>query len=86
MFKLDYRKVTDDVNLQPHIEANPACGNPRIPASEIPIQFMMINESICEDNVRAAEKDFLLENSETRDREMLKSIIPDDLGWRLSKL
>jgi len=86
MFRLDYRKITDDVNLQSHIRSIASCGTPKIPASEIPIQFVMIDKRICEENVKAVEKDFSVHNSETEDCALLKKIVPEDLGFRLLKL
>jgi hypothetical protein len=85
MFRLNYRKITDDVNLQSHIRST-ASSTPKLPTSEIPIQFQMFDERICEENVKAIEKDFSVHNSETEDCALLKKNIPEDLGFRLLNL
>ena len=86
MFRLTYRKITDDVNLARHIQSHASEGVEKIPTSEMPIQFQIFNETICEENIRVAEKDFSLHNSETEDVALLKKIVPDDSGHRLLNL
>lgn len=86
MFRLTYRKMTDDVNLASQIWSRASEGAARIPTSETPIQFQIFNETICEENIRIAEKDFSVHNSETEDMALLKKIVPDDSGHRLLKL
>jgi hypothetical protein len=86
MFRLTYRKITDDVNLACHIRSHASEGAAKIPTSEIPIQFQIFNETICEENIRVAEKAFSVHNSETEDVALLKKIVPDDSGRRLLNL
>jgi hypothetical protein len=86
MFRLTYRKITDDVNLASHIRSRTPEGVAKIPTSEAPIQFQIFNETICEENIRVAEKDFSVHNSETEDVALLKKIVPDDSGHRLLNL
>ena len=86
MFRLTYRKITDDVNLHRHTRSHSPEGAAKIPTSEMPIQFQIFNETICEENIRATEEDFSVHNSETEDLALLKKIVPDDSGRRLLNL
>jgi hypothetical protein len=86
MFRLNYRKITDDVNLQSHIRSAADCLIPNITTSEVPIQFQMFDEAICEESIKATEKDYSVHNSEAEDHALLKQIVPEDLGFRLLNL
>jgi hypothetical protein len=86
MFKLTYRKITDNVNQASQIQSRAPEEAAKIPTSEMPIQFQIFNETICEENIRVAEKDFSVHNSEAEDAALLKKIVPDDSGHRLLKL
>lgn len=83
MFGLDFRKVTDDMNMR-----RPAglSQSSQIPASDIPVQFVMTNEEICDEDVKIIDKDFSGSNTEATDHALLYKIVPIDLGSRLLKL
>lgn len=83
MIGLDFRKVTDDINMQgPTISSQPSL----IPVSDIPIQFAMTNEEICEEDVKIIDKDFFGSNTEAEDHALLYQLVPLDFGSRLLKL
>lgn len=83
MIGLDFRKVTDDINMQgPTISSQSS----KIPVSDIPVQFAMTNEEICEEDVKIIDKDFSGSNTEADDHALLYKIIPVDFGSRLLKL
>ena len=83
MIGLDFRKVTDDINMQrPTISSQSS----QILASDIPVQFAMTNEEICEEDVKIIDKDFSGSNTEAEDHALLYQIVPIDFGSRLLKL
>jgi hypothetical protein len=85
MFRLDFRKVVDDgkaknPNSPPPIDqTNPSTGS-------TPIQFVLSDEAIWQDDVKAAEKLFGGKGTEESDMETLNKLVPDELGVRLLKL
>ncbi|KAK7902282.1 hypothetical protein LTR67_001927 [Exophiala xenobiotica] len=83
MFALDFRKVTDDINMP-----GPAASSQssQIPASDIPVQFVMTDEEICKEDVKLIDTDFAGFNTEAEDHALLYRIVPIDLGSRLLKL
>ena len=83
MFGLDFRKVVDDINMP-----GPAVSSlsSQIPAGDIPIQFVMTNEEICEEDVKIIDKDFSGFSTEAEDHDLLYKLVPVDLGSRLLKL
>ncbi|KAK5047569.1 hypothetical protein LTR84_006666 [Exophiala bonariae] len=83
MFALDFRKVTDDGNMLGHA-ALPQSS--QIPSSDVPIQFVMTDEKICNDDVKIMDKDFAGSSTEAEDYALLYKIVPIDLGSRLLKL
>jgi hypothetical protein len=83
MIGLDFRKVTDDINMQgPTISSQSS----QIPVSDMPVQFAMTNEEICEEDVKIIDKDFSGSNTEAEDHALLYQIVPIDFGSRLLKL
>jgi hypothetical protein len=83
MIGLDFRKVTDDINMQgPTIPSQAS----QIPVSDIPVQFAMTNEEICEEDVKIIDKDFFGSNTEAEDHALLYRLVPIDFGSRLLKL
>ncbi|KAJ5610331.1 fungal-specific transcription factor domain-containing protein [Penicillium lagena] len=86
MCRLIYRKMTDDVTVQSHINSSTAGGTPEVPASEVPVHFQVFDDSICDENVKAIERDFSVYNSEAEDCDLLYKIVPKSLGFRLSNL
>lgn len=87
MFKLDFRKVTDDAVLQHQADLHgEPTTEPQLHASEIPTQFVMINETICEEDIDTVDKDFSSYRTESQDAELLREIVPPDLGTRLLEL
>jgi hypothetical protein len=83
MIGLDFRKITDDINLQGFTISSQSS---QIPVSDIPVQFAMTNEEICEEDVKIIDKDFSGSNTEADDHALLYKIIPVDFGSRLLKL
>jgi hypothetical protein len=83
MIGLDFRKITDDINMLGPTISFPSS---QIPVSDIPVQFAMTNEEICEEDVKIIDKDFSGSNTEADDHALLYKIIPIDFGSRLLKL
>lgn len=86
MFRLDFRKITDGVRFQAG-GFTAATNQPQTNLSEVPLQFMMSDESIWQDDIKATEK--LLsggDGSEAADMTLLNKIVNPDLGARLVKL
>ncbi|KIW57767.1 hypothetical protein PV05_02327 [Exophiala xenobiotica] len=83
MFALDFRKITDDINMP---EPTAVSQSSQIPASDIPVQFVMTDEEICKDDVKIIDTDFAGSNTEAEDHALLYKIVPIDLGSRLLKL
>ena len=83
MFALDFRKVIDDVNMPGPTASSQSS---QIPASDIPVQFVMTDEEICKDDVKIIDQDFAGSNTEAEDHALLYKIVPIDLGSRLLKL
>lgn len=86
MRRLIYRKMTDDVTVQSHINSSTAGVTPKIPTSGVPIHFQVFDDSICEENVKAIERDFSVYDYEAEDCDMLYNIVPGGLGFRLLNL
>jgi hypothetical protein len=86
MCRLIYRKMTDDVTVQSYINSSTAGGTPKIPTSEVPIHFQVFDDSICDENVKAIERDFSVHNDEAEDGDLLYKIVPRGLGFRLLNL
>jgi hypothetical protein len=78
--------MTDEVTVQSHINSSTAGGTPKIPPSEVPIHFQVFDDSICDENVKAIERDFSVHNSEAEDCDLLDKIVPTGLGFRLLNL
>lgn len=83
MKALDFRKITDDINMK--ASTNTAQSS-KIPACEIPVQFVMTNEEICEEDVKIIDQDFSGANTEAEDHALLYQLVPIDFGSRLLKL
>lgn len=86
MFRLDFRKITDGSMSQPTGCAT--TGNAYQPElSRVPLQFMMSDESIWQDDIKATEKHLSGgDGSEVADMALLNKIVSPDLGLRLIKL
>lgn len=85
MFRLDFRKVKDDASVQPFLETS-VYGNSLLPADSPPIQFVMTHEDIWKNSQILVEAIQSGGNTEESDLELLKKIVPADLGPRLLKL
>lgn len=83
MFGFDFRKVADDINIREPPFSSPES---QIPATDIPVQFVMTNEDLCEEDIKIIDKDFSGSNTEAEDHALLYKIVPIDLGSRLLKL
>ncbi|KAH8806111.1 fungal-specific transcription factor domain-containing protein [Xylogone sp. PMI_703] len=88
MFKLDYRKMVDDTNLQQYATDAEPLHIPRLPAGEFPVQFMMVNEDICEESTESphSASSTCSDTQEEKDRASVERIVPFDLHSRLVKL
>ncbi|KAH8703573.1 fungal-specific transcription factor domain-containing protein [Talaromyces proteolyticus] len=84
MRRLIYRKMTGDMDL--HKGRTCALTTTTLQGDTAPINFQVFNESICEENIRSIDQDFFVHNSEDDDWDLLKKIIPKDLGTRLVNL
>uniref|UniRef100_A0A093UYT5 Transcriptional activator protein DAL81 n=1 Tax=Talaromyces marneffei PM1 TaxID=1077442 RepID=A0A093UYT5_TALMA len=85
MYRLDFRKMKDDASVQPFLETS-AYGNSRLPADSPPVQFVMTHEDIWKDSQKFIEAIQSGGSTEESDLELLKKIVPADLGPRLLKL
>lgn len=86
MRRLIYRKMTDEVTVKSHINSSTAGGTPKIPTSEVPIHFQVFDNSICDENVKAIERDFSVYNYEAEDCDQLYKIVPRGLDFQLLNL
>jgi hypothetical protein len=85
MFRLDFRNIMGDEKLQSRAAA-PSIGGPPLPVGYMPVQFVMMDEDICQDDLKSAEATFSGGVTEADDRELLKKLVPVDLGTRLLNL
>jgi hypothetical protein len=85
MFRLDFRKMKDDASVQPFLKTS-AYGNSSLPADSPPVQFVMTHEDIWKDSQKFVEAIQSGGSTEESDLELLKKIVPADLGPRLLKL
>jgi hypothetical protein len=85
MFRLDFRKMKDDASVQPFLETS-SYGNLRLPSDSPPVQFVMTHEDIWKDSQKFVEAIQSGGCTEEGDLELLKKIVPADLGPRLLKL
>lgn len=85
MFRLDFRKMKDDASVQPFLETS-AYSNSPLPADSPPVQFVMTHEDIWKDSQKFVEAIQSGGSTEESDLELLKKIVPADLGPRLLKL
>lgn len=86
MLRLDFRKVSDDTKA-PGLASNSSRDNPDPSTAHNSIHFMMCDEIIWKDEVKATER--LLagsEGTEAADMALLNEIVTPDLGVRLLKL
>jgi hypothetical protein len=86
MFKLDFRKVVDDATVQNHAMHAASLETLKIPANELPVQFVMTNEQIGEDQTPPIDPDISDGMSESDDRVRLAEIVLNEWGSRLLKL
>ncbi|KAJ9136740.1 Fungal specific transcription factor domain protein [Pleurostoma richardsiae] len=88
MFRLDFRKVVDDAIIPQSDDDASTCppGQPRRPHGSIPVHFVMADEEIWKDDVKAAEGLFSGNTTEKSDIELLGKLVPPDLGSRLLRL
>lgn len=88
MFKVDYRKMVDDANLQRFAAPiEPCCPNQGLPADEMPVQFAMLNEELGEEKGAARRTvSGYPESEEIQDRAIIEKMVCADLHHRLLKL
>lgn len=85
MFRLDFRKIMDDIRMQLYTN-NTFHDRHNPPAGYVPVQFMMTNENIWQDDLKAAEEIVSGNRTEKDDLESLNKLVPPDLSLRLLKL
>lgn len=85
MFRLNYRKVYEDANLAPFAKPPPE-GLPLPPDWDMPVQFVMSNEDIWKDSLSSVEKTLSGNATEKDDMELLRRLVPAEVGSRLLKL
>ncbi|KAF7560280.1 hypothetical protein G7046_g3861 [Stylonectria norvegica] len=85
MFRLDFRKMQDDVNVQPFFEARTR-GLPHPPADSLPIHFVMTHEDIWKDSLSSVERIQSGSNTEEGDLAHLNKVVSAGLSPRLLKL
>ena len=87
MFRLDFRQVAgDDAGPRRPGEFPALNGRCDASASPAPLQFMMLDEAIFQEDVRATERILSGEGTEAADVALLNKIVNRDLGARLLKL
>lgn len=85
MFRLNFRKIVDDRNTQLNT-MNAGLGHPPLPTSEVPVQFILVDEAIWKDGLRATDQLFDGSSTLSSDSTQLDQLVPPDLGVRLLKL
>lgn len=85
MYRLHFRKVVDDAAMPQYEDLGPRSG-PRRPSGPAPVQFVLADEEIWKDDVKAAEGLFLGNSTESSDGELLSKLVTPDLGSRLLRL
>lgn len=85
MFRLNFRKIVDDRNTQLNT-MNAGLGHPPLPTSDVPVQFMLVDEAIWKDGLRATDQLFDGPSTLSSDSAQLDQLVPPDLGVRLLKL
>ena len=78
MFRLDFRKIMGNESVQPVM-----VDELQAPVGNIPIQFVMSDESIYEDDLRIAETAPPGRTPEACDATRLENLVPADVGVRL---
>lgn len=85
MYRLHFRKVVDDASMPLH-EDNGPTGHPHRSSSAAPVQFVLADEDIWKDDVKAVEGLFPGNSTERSDLELLGKLVTPGLGSRLLKL
>ncbi|KAB5562894.1 fungal-specific transcription factor domain protein, partial [Coniochaeta sp. 2T2.1] len=85
MYRLHFRKTVDDATYPLHEDNGPR-GPPHRPSAAAPVQFVLADEEIWKDDVKAAEGLFPGGSTEKSDMELLYKLVTPDLGSRLLRL
>ncbi|KAH8682589.1 fungal-specific transcription factor domain-containing protein [Xylariales sp. PMI_506] len=85
MFRLDFRKVTDDAKIQA-FDQDILTGPLLPPAGHPPIRFVMTHEDIWKDSIKTVEGVLSGNSTEKEDLALLNKLVPARLGVRLLKL
>lgn len=85
MYRLHFRKVVDDVSL-PQYQNGIMADQNHMPLGPTPIQFVMADEEIWADDVKATEAMLSGNHTEEGDMELLGKLVPPDLEARLLRL
>lgn len=85
MFRLDFRKVVEDSTIQAFADTQNSTQS-NLPVDDMPIQFVMIDETICQEDLRAVDTMFSHASTEVADIELLHKLVPADLGAKLLTL
>lgn len=85
MYRLHFRKVVDDAAMPQYEDHGPRSRSHR-PSGPAPVQFVLADEEIWKDDVKAAEGLLLGNSTEGSDSELLSKLVTPDLGSRLLRL
>ncbi|SPN97349.1 uncharacterized protein DNG_00863 [Cephalotrichum gorgonifer] len=86
MLRLDFRKVVDDVKSQDPSGPTAPTSQSNSSTDNDPIQFMMCDETIWADDIKATERLLSGDGTEAADMALLNKVVNPDLGARLLKL
>lgn len=84
-YRLHYRKAMEDARSRPY-DHNPPTGQPRLPAGDFPVQFVLNDGDIWKEDVEAMERILAGGSVERDDLEYVNRLVPVDIGSRLVTL
>lgn len=84
MFRLDFRRVVNDAQSSTSFDIAGSEGQPFTP--NIPLQFMMSDEAIWKEDLKATERYLSSGGTEAADLTLLNKIVDPELGRSLVKL
>ena len=84
MFRLDFRRITNDAETTANAETAGYESQP--PTKSAPLQFMMSDEAIWQEDLKASERYLSGDGTEASDRALLSKIVSRELGRNLVKL
>ncbi|KAH8168720.1 fungal specific transcription factor domain-containing protein [Sarocladium implicatum] len=84
MFRLDFRKISNEAQSWPNLDMTGNQGH--APKANVPLQFMMSDETIWQDDLKASERCLSGDGTEDSDRALLSKIVNPELGRNLVSL